>query len=156
MGMTCFVHKETGEVEEVMNSPQAEYDDEYQKVKKEIMEKIVSWGEVYCIEPPGSHDSYRCMERFVDEKIPNHTRLKVNLLEALERTHSFRNFRRLIDNSDYREEWFAFKDECMETYIHKKLESAKPRKYRGKKDQWEYDWEEEEREEDQLEIGGEF
>jgi hypothetical protein len=55
------------------------------------------------------------MERFVYQ-LEDGT-LKSELEDTLQRRKSFQNFKHLIDNSDYRETWFAFKQNELEKLV---------------------------------------
>jgi hypothetical protein len=61
------------------------------------------------------------MEAFADQ-LPNKLDLKSKLFQALERNKPFREFKFIIDNSDYREEWFAFKNLKLQEWVEEKIE----------------------------------
>jgi hypothetical protein len=54
-----------------------------------------------------SYDSFKIMERFADQLPEN--KLKLKLENALRMKKPFQNFNRSIDNSDFRQNWFDFK-----------------------------------------------
>ncbi|MEH3112963.1 UPF0158 family protein [Pedobacter terrae] len=61
------------------------------------------------IEQPDSRESFRMMEEFLDE-LPDNTRIKVKLIEALSKRKPFREFKYELDNSgEYRQLWFDLK-----------------------------------------------
>ncbi len=60
------------------------------------------------------------MEGFVD-KIPN-SKLQQKLINALNRKQPFANFKWLIDNSDYRQDWFDYRQTRFEQYVYDLLE----------------------------------
>ena len=60
------------------------------------------------------------MENFIDEV--DDKNLKRKLINALERRHPFANFKNTIENSDYRKEWFAFKQKELEKYVWQNIE----------------------------------
>ncbi|GGH17966.1 UPF0158 family protein [Pedobacter zeae] len=73
------------------------------------------------IEKPDSTDSFRFMEDFTNE-LPNNTRIKVTLLEALNKRKPFREFKYEIDNSgEYRQLWFDFKNRKMIEHVKDRI-----------------------------------
>jgi hypothetical protein len=66
-----------------------------------------------------SSESFRIMERFVYQ-LEDGT-LKSELEYALQIRKPFQNFKHLIDNSDYREAWFAFKQNELEKLVGEQL-----------------------------------
>jgi len=74
------------------------------------------------IEKPDSTESFRFMEEFTDE-LPDNTRIKVTLLEALNKRKPFREFKYEIDNSgEYRQLWFDFKNQKMIEYVKDRID----------------------------------
>ena len=62
------------------------------------------------------------MEDFTDE-LPDNTRIKVTLIEALNKRKPFREFKYEIDNSgDYRQLWFDFKNQKMIEYVKDRID----------------------------------
>ena len=62
-----------------------------------------------------SHDSIKIMENFVDEV--NDIMLQEKLINALNRKKPFANFKYLIEDSDYRQQWFEFRQAQYELYV---------------------------------------
>lgn len=62
------------------------------------------------------------MEDFTDG-LPDNTRIKVTLIEALNKRKPFREFKYEIDNSgDYRQLWFDFKNQKMIEYVKDRVD----------------------------------
>jgi hypothetical protein len=59
------------------------------------------------------------MERFV-EKITDQ-QFKSELEDILQKKKPFQNFKYLIDNSDYRQKWFDFKQRELERIVENQL-----------------------------------
>ena len=140
MGDVCYINANTGETVFMMNDEMLsnygilwEDDDEEEEKpddnspdwQKEMyaeakadMNKIDSWKweDTIRIEKPESHESFKFMERFVDEIIPE-GKLKQDFWTALSRSHPFRNFNAIVHNCEYRENWFAFKQNALEEYV---------------------------------------
>jgi len=89
---------------------------------KAQMDKIYSWKRFIKIEKPDAHEAFEFMERFVDEVIPE-GKLKRDLWDALSRSHPFRRFNDIIHNCQYREQWFAFKQNALEEYVKNEIDN---------------------------------
>jgi|AntAceMinimDraft_1070359.scaffolds.fasta_scaffold02543_1 hypothetical protein len=46
---------------------------------------------------------------------------KVKLQHSLNNKKPFQNFKRLVDNSYYRQDWFDFKKKTLERYVEKQI-----------------------------------
>src|SRR6056297_1070258 len=76
--------------------------------EKQIQEIDENWDDYFEFEGFESHESFKIMEDFAE--IVEDTKLRNNLINALNRPKPFRNFKWQIDNSgDYRQQWFDFK-----------------------------------------------
>ena len=78
------------------------------------------WKKCITIDPPESSESFAFMEDFVSEV--DDKDLKSRLINALRNRSPFANFKNQIDNSKYREQWFAFKQQKLEEYVWQNLE----------------------------------
>lgn len=56
------------------------------------------------------------MENFIEEIIADR-HLKYKLQNALEKRKPFRNFKTIIDYSEYRQAWFDFKKKSLEEHV---------------------------------------
>jgi len=84
---------------------------------EDIKELELNSNEYREIEQPDSRESFRFMEDFTNE-LPDNTRIKVTLIEALNKRKPFREFKYAIDNSgEYRQLWFDFKNQKMIEYV---------------------------------------
>lgn len=108
-GYVCYLNPDTMKYKEI---PCEFYDNLYLEDDKGIwqkeVEKIDNWDKKILIKPLESHESFKIMKCFVD-KIPD-DRLKNKLWNALERNRPFANFKKLIDYSNFRQDWFKFKN----------------------------------------------
>ncbi len=107
MGHVVFVNPETLEIESIpedydplVTDFEFDYDD---------MENWIS------IEPPESCESYKVMEAFV-ERLPK-SKMRDELVDAIDGYKPFANFNRLIHNSKECEEWFRYKTCQLEKYV---------------------------------------
>lgn len=66
-----------------------------------------------------SNESFQIMEDFVE--FVNDKTLQNKLREALVRRKPFHNFKLLIDNSRYRDDWFEFQLEEAKKFVRKQF-----------------------------------
>ena len=125
-GLVCFINPETLEVEEIPKgmvdgfsdfSLNSELDDEEDDEQKFLHE---DWESSISVEPRESHESFKIMEKFVDEV--NDKNLKNKLVNALNNRRPFANFKNIVESSNYRNEWFAFKQKQLEILVWEELE----------------------------------
>jgi hypothetical protein len=122
-GMVCFINPETLEMEDVPKSLLEERfftEEDEEEEDDELDLQHQNWEKCISVEPPESHESFGIMENFIDEV--DDKNLQRKLVNALERRHPFANFKNTIDNSDFREQWFAFKQKELEKYVWQNIE----------------------------------
>lgn len=118
MGMRCFYHKSTGEVEYHPDPIHADFDPEFWE---ETIEKIENdWDNYVQFEPMNSREAFQIMEDFANSL--EDPQFKNIALGQLSRPKPFSNFKFLIDNSDYREDWFAFKKRAYMAWVKREIE----------------------------------
>jgi len=118
MGMLVFIHKETKDIISVANRDDAFYEDP-EGIWSERYELIDSDPDYIQIEKWPSHKAFEIMDGFVDEI--DDRQLKIALLQALENRKPFRNFKNIIENSAYREDWFSFRSKKEEELLKEML-----------------------------------
>lgn len=115
----CFYNPDTLEVRDIPKSFYCEidfeegvedFDDEYG-----LDLSFMKWENRVEIEPPESHKSFEIMEDFVNQL--KNKKEAYKLTQALNGHKPFANFNRIIHNSDYRDEWFAFRQKELERYV---------------------------------------
>ena len=125
-GLVCFINPETLEVEEIPKgmvdgfsdfSLNSELDDEEDDEQKFLHE---DWESCISVEPRESNESFKIMEKFVDEV--NDKNLKNKLVNTLNNRRPFANFKNIVESSNYRNEWFAFKQKQLEILVWEELE----------------------------------
>lgn len=123
MGMACFVHIETGEI--VTYPDPLKFDlefDDNADFWKELIDKVEREGEKFVqIEAMGSFEAFEVMEDFANS-LPD-SKFKYTLLEILEEKKPFRNFRNVIDDSEYRQDWFDFKNAANKKFVEDQVNS---------------------------------
>ncbi len=113
-GLRCFVHKVNHTIIALPDSISLDpdeldaelemEDDSWAADIKEISENFSDYFEV---EKNPPHVSFEIMTEFIDQVHDEGLRKK--LIGGLNRPKPFRNFKYIIDNSEYRDDWFAFK-----------------------------------------------
>ena len=118
MGMECYYHIPTGSYESHPDTDHPDFDPQWWQ---EPLDKIAADRDSYLqVYGMGSHESFQVMEDFA-EALPD-GKFKIILLDRLERPKPFRNFRDAVDESEYRDDWFAFKKKAYMNWVKKQLE----------------------------------
>ncbi|NJY64114.1 hypothetical protein HC174_15330 [Salinimicrobium sp. CDJ15-81-2] len=105
-GQICFLNIRTGEFD--YHPSEMDFFPDEDNPWQEVIDKIENnWDDYIRIEPMNSNQSYAVMETFADQLEADGFRKK--LLTALNRPKPFRNFNYLIHESDFRQEWFDFR-----------------------------------------------
>jgi hypothetical protein len=139
-GLVCFINPETLELEEIPKgmldgfsdfSLNPELDDEDDDEQKFLHEE---WESCIIIEPRESSESFKIMERFVDKV--NDKNLKNKLINALNNRRPFANFKNIVESSNYRKEWFAFKQRQLEILVWEELEYQLEKFENNKQGEW--------------------
>jgi hypothetical protein len=130
-GLVCFINPETLEVEEIPKemvdglsyfsiNPEFEEEDEDDEDEDEQKFLHEDWKNCITVEPRESSESFKIMERFVDEV--NDKSLKNKLVNAMNNRKPFANFKNIVESSNYRKEWFAFKQHQLEIMVWEELQ----------------------------------
>jgi hypothetical protein len=121
MGMVCFYHKASGEIEyypDELRNPA--YDEE---TWAEAIDKVEKNPNDY-LRFEGMHSSaaFKLMEDFISgiNHVPTHNRF----INAISGKKPFRQFNELISNyPDLQEQWFAYKLECYIEFVKGQIET---------------------------------
>jgi hypothetical protein len=106
-GMKCFYNLKTREIKTIINFDSWIGADE-EPWEEDIKEIEENWDNYVEFDGMSAHESFRIMANFA-ESVDNDS-LQERLVNALNRSKPFRNFKWQIDNSgDYRQQWFNFK-----------------------------------------------
>ena len=113
---TGYIDKQTGEI-------LVTFEDYDESEQEEILERISNdWDRYLQIEPIGSREGFRIMERFV-ESLPDGQNRNL-LFKVLSWKKPFSNFKSaLCDMGDLREQWFNFHDTALRKLAAEWLES---------------------------------
>lgn len=121
-GLVCFVNLDTVEMEdfpkELLDDPE-----EFEAMTGESLENLnfkhTNWEKCVRFDPLESFESFNIMREFVDSLVDKGLMDKLN--KALNDRKPFANFKAIIDNSYYRQNWFHFKQQFMENHVKELL-----------------------------------
>lgn len=122
-GNLCYYNPKTKELISIPNADLRAMDDEeyYEEVFKDEFEKIKRQKKnLIKIEVLESFKSLKIMENFKNEI--NDDKFKEKINEALTNRKPFQNFNYLIDTSEYRKSWFAFKQKELKKTVQSIIE----------------------------------
>lgn len=115
--MKCYVHQQRGKIISFPDPDRMEIQDEYWQ---DEMAEIEANSEDYLqIEPMSSRRSFQIMEDFA--QILTDEKYKIRLLNILDRAKPFGHFKFEIEGSAYREQWFAFRNQEMLSWVREQL-----------------------------------
>lgn len=119
-GMRCFYNKQTGEVKTIPNFDSLFGADQelWEEDLTELDENRIDYIE---FEDMSSRESFQIMMDFAESV--EDVQLRDRLIDSLNRSKPFKNFKWIIDNSgDYREKWFEFKSKRYIEWVKDKIE----------------------------------
>jgi hypothetical protein len=121
-GLICFLNRETLEIEEVPKTF-VEDSEEFEALTGVTADslnlKYTEWISFITFEPLESNESFQIMEEFT--KNLEDKKLQGELFNALNHRRPFANFKDIIENSRYRQDWFDFKKQWLENHINELL-----------------------------------
>ena len=120
-GFKCYWNKKSNEllfIPDELRHPDMEiehWEDDLKKLKKNRKD----FKEIPPLEP---RDSLKMMREFIGT-LSDSNSLKETLLDAMNKSKAFREFKFVIDNSgDYRQKWFDFKNQKLEEWVRERFE----------------------------------
>ncbi len=119
-GMSCYYNLKSGELITILNFDSWSGADEepWQNDLDEIEE---NWGDYFEFEGMESRESFKLMADFAENV--DDSNLQEKLINALNQSKPFRNFKWQIDNSgEYRQEWFDFKKNRYIEWVKEQIE----------------------------------
>ncbi|WP_194975160.1 UPF0158 family protein [Aquiflexum lacus] len=116
-GMKVFVNIDTLEYKSVLDMDDMDDFGFWDEVLEEIEN---NWKRFFTIEKMSSREGFQIMENFVDELEDGYFR--DNLIKILNRKSPFANFKAEVESSEFREQWFAFRDAAYVEYVQEELE----------------------------------
>ena len=123
-GNDCYYNTKTDEIVSIPNFGQISDEDEFRTAFSAELKKVTkNKKEFIKIEVLESFESFKIMERFVSQITDK--QLKAELENILVRKKPFQNFKNRIDNSDFRQNWFDFKQNELEKTVENQLNRGK-------------------------------
>ena len=123
-GLVCFLNPDTLDTDELPQEFVTEpfnYEMETGMTMDDFNPKYTEWEKCITIEPLPANDSFEIMAKFTAQL--DNSKLKTHLLAVLNNRKPFANFKRIIDDSDIRQQWFDFKDHHVQNYVKTIIES---------------------------------
>lgn len=119
-GNDCFYHLKTNEIIAIPNFLEVPDDEEVKEMLRKDFEKINRNNSGFIkIEIPKSFQSFKIMERFAEQL--NDQNFKLKLQVVLGNIKPFQNFKNTIDQSEFRQSWFDFKQKELEKMVENQL-----------------------------------
>jgi hypothetical protein len=116
-GLICFYHRPTGTIESRPNDEDLDFDPE---PWQDLIDKIESDLDNYVrFDKMESYEAFQVMEDFAHAL--SDASFKGQLLDALSRPKPFQNFKYLIDQSAYRQDWFDFKSNAYREHVERQI-----------------------------------
>ncbi|MCX7551844.1 UPF0158 family protein [Xanthomarina sp. F2636L] len=123
-GFDSYYSSKTNEVISIPNFSQFSDEVEFKEAFKVDLDKITKNESEYVkIEVLESFESFKIMERFVSQMSEN--QMKLELEKILQMKKPFQNFKYSIENSDFRNLWFVFKQNELEKIVENRLKSIR-------------------------------
>lgn len=114
IGFTSYFHPKTGELLTLPSEEMLAYGDA--EPWEEAIEKIEEHGDEYIqVTPMSSREGYSIMEDFANSL--NDAAFQQRLRDALNGAKPFANFKYRVEDSVYRQDWFAFRNEANLAYV---------------------------------------
>ncbi len=124
-GFDCYYNFKTDEIVPIPNFSQFSHKEDFKEVFSDSLYKVEKHkADFIKIETLESFESFKIMEGFVGQLCDQ--KLQSELENALANKKPFQNFKHLIDHSDYRQDWFDFKQNELEKRVENELEREKP------------------------------
>lgn len=121
-GLVCFLNLDTAETEdfpkEMLDDPE-EFEAMTGESFKGLNFRHTSWENCVSFEPLASFESFDIMRKFTDSLEDKWLKDKLN--NALNDGKPFAGFKAIIDNSNYRQDWFDFKKQFMGNHVKELL-----------------------------------
>lgn len=124
-GFNCYYNSKTDEIVAIPNFSQFSDDEDFKEAFNDSLEKVKKHKTDFIkIETLESFESFKIMELFVEQMSDQN--LKAELENVLANKKPFQNFKHKVDHSDFRQNWFEFKQKELEKRVENELERGKP------------------------------
>jgi hypothetical protein len=123
-GNNCYYNSKTNEIVTIPNFSNTSDEQELKEFFRDDLNKINNQkADFIKFEVLESFESFKIMERFSEQMTDE--KFKLKLRDILEKKKPFQNFKNTIDQSDFRQEWFDFKQNELEKIVESQLERGK-------------------------------
>jgi hypothetical protein len=123
-GNNCFYNSKTNEIVTIPNFENTSDEQELKEFFRDDLNKISEQkADFIKLEVLKSFESFKIMERFSEQMSDQN--FKSKLKNILENKKPFQNFKNSVDNSDFRQEWFDFKEKELEKIVKIQLNRGK-------------------------------
>ncbi|MCF8716473.1 hypothetical protein JM658_16750 [Joostella atrarenae] len=123
-GFDCYYNLKNDEIIAIPSFSQFSDENDFKEAFKESLDQIEKHKSDFIkIKTLESYESFKIMELFV-EQLPDEN-LKSDLEIILANKKPFQNFKHKVDNSNFRQNWFDFKQTELEKIVETKLNSGK-------------------------------
>jgi len=119
-GFICYYNSNTNEIVTIPNFSNISDKEEFKEIIQEDLETVNKQKMDFVkFEVLESFESFKIMEQFVEQI--SDKQFKLELGNILQKKKPFQNFKYLIDNSDYRQKWYDFKQRELERIVENQL-----------------------------------
>ena len=119
-GFDCYYNSKTNEIIAIPSFSEFSDEEEFKEAFRDNLEKIKKrQSDFIKFEALKNFESFKIMEQFVEQIIDEN--LKTKLENVLANKKPFQNFKSVIDNSNFRKNWFEFKQNELERIVEKRL-----------------------------------
>jgi len=119
-GFNCYLNVKTEETIAIPRFSHISDEDDFKRAFEEDFKKIKKQkADLIKFEVLESFESFKIMEHFI-EQVPDQ-KLRTELENILVRKKPFQNFKNKIDQSDFRQSWFDFKQKELEKRVETDL-----------------------------------
>ena len=123
-GFDCYYNSKTNEIVTIPNYSHIADEDDFKEAFRADLEKVKKHqADFMKIEVLQSFENFKIMELFV-EQLPD-KKLQSELENVLANKKPFQNFKHKIDLSDFRQNWFDFKQSELEKIVKNQLDNGK-------------------------------
>ncbi len=123
-GNNCYYNSKTNEIVTIPNFSNTSDEQELKEFFRDDLNKINNQkADFIKFEVLESFESFKIMERFSEQMTDE--KFKLKLRDILEKKKPFQNFKNTIDQSDFRQEWFDFKQNELKKIVESQLERGK-------------------------------
>ena len=123
-GFDCYYNSKTNEIVTIPNFSHIADEDDFKEAFRVDLEKVKKHQANFMkIEVLQSFENFKIMELFV-EQLPD-KKIQSELENVLANKKPFQNFKHKIDLSDFRQNWFDFKQSELEKIVKNQMDNGK-------------------------------